>query len=188
MKMAGVFYFQGFPRWLPAVLIAVMVTSLNGNPDALRRYVGHWKGSYQVGSLDGVVHDSLAMEQIYYWWRGELRGETAVQLPDGSVQFEFSALEIDGTVCRLIVEGASSKRRYMGWFDGHGLWWMNALGEEVLHYQLYREYLLPTVRGIAIRVEGYQWSSNRERPGFTTITGELTRMEEGEAFELFGER
>ena len=173
-------------RVIAIITILLSITEAFAGQDYIRRFAGRWAGAYQVSTLEGRTIADYPIEKVYYWIDEQLWGETAVKLPDGSIEIEFSSVRsMDGHL-RAEVEGNLGIRRYVGWMRGNRLWWMNALETPAPHHQLYREHLQPTPDGFEWILQGYQWSPDPSRPEFARIHARLKRMDDDESFQLFG--
>lgn len=146
----------------------------------LRRFVGQWKGTYTVSTLFGKTLGTYPMEQSYYWLDGHLLGATALQLPDGKVQYEYSEVWNDEGVLHSIVESETKREQYYGWMTTRSMWWQSNYKEAALQ-QLHTEKLEPTHKGFQLTVNGYQWSKDST---FFHVRAELIRLKSGEVFEL----
>lgn len=166
------------------ILLVILSSSSWANDSYLRRFVGNWAGTYQIKDLTGKELGTHEMEQVNYWIDGQLWGETAVQLPDGSIQKEFSNSYFDNNVAHAIVEGALSKREYWGWYFYQQIWWMSANSENSPHHQFHTETLVPSRDGFELVIDGYQWNKTVENPGFVRVQASLHRVK-GEDLKLF---
>jgi hypothetical protein len=175
------------PRSLPILFLFTLIGPLQAwdlHESHLRRFVGQWKGNYVVESLFGKELGHYRMEQSYYWMDGHLMGATAIELPDGSLQFEFSEVWHDGTVLRSIVESETKRMEYYGWLSNRSIWWQSHYDANTTFHQLHTEQLQPTHRGFQLRLHGYQWTAFSGQPRFLLVQAELLRLRADERFEF----
>jgi len=184
---------QKFPtvfRKTTTILALFLITNVfsvhgwNQQESYIRRFVGQWKGVYTISTLFGKNLGTYTMEQSYYWLDGHLLGATAIQLPDGKVQYEYSEVWSDGAVLRSIVESETVKREYYGWMSTRTVWWQSHYDTNASFHQLHTEKLEPTHKGFQLTMDGYQWTANTDTPDFLHVRAELIRLKEGEEFEL----
>lgn len=175
------------PKIACVLLCIVLVFPLhawNSETSQLRRFVGEWKGSYRVETLTGRAIGVFRIERSCYWQNGHLMGATALELPDGTRQFEFSEVWHDGTVLRSIVESETKRMEYYGWMQHGSIWWQSHFDAKTTFHQLHIEQLRPTHHGFQLSLHGYRWTAFSNQPGFLRIHGELHRIQPEEVFEF----
>jgi hypothetical protein len=150
----------------------------------LRRLVGQWKGHYTLATLFGKTLGSYRIEQSYYWHKGHLMGASAVELPNGGVQYEYSEAWFDGIVYRSIVESETALRHYYGWMHERSVWWQSSPDDPNTFHQLHREQLEPTLNGFILTMNGYQWSTTGRKSEFLLVRATFNRLTTRESFDF----
>ena len=174
-------------RYLSILILLLGASPLhawNRQESHIRRFVGQWKGTYTVSTLFGKNLGTYPMEQSYYWLDGHLLGATALLLPDGKTQFEYSEVWTDGEVLQSIVESETKKQHYFGWMTQRTMWWQSNYDSNSTFQQLHTEKLEPTRNGFQLTMNGFQWTYEGNQPKFLHVRAELIRLDSGEKFEL----
>jgi len=115
---------------------------------------------------------------------GHLMGATAIRLPDGKPQYEYSEVWCEGPILKSIVESDHNRREYYGWMAMRKIWWQSNYNSRASIQQLHTESLEPTLSGFQLTMDGHQWSAGVTASNFMRIYAKLDRLTPGETFEM----